>query len=250
MTEETLIKLTNSLNKKRIEFYEIVNKTNNGELRENFIETQIFDEDVDYNVSLIAFNGSSLFPNIFKGKNDTFYYSGPDNLNKTIVFEEGSYEIEHINQTIKKVIPNGITIELDKANGKSIIQLLQDYKVYFDKEKTFKKILGYDGSTSILRQDLNYSPKICDVVDITTIYVYVDIIKGRWYHGKTSKILFSFPNDVEFGRPISIIVNPLQSQSLIYKKFDAMNFSFKDQNGNPIDFMGSDVTLTLSISQV
>ena len=79
--EASLAKLANNLNRKRIEFYEIIGIPKVGELVSRLNETQIFDEDIDYNVALNNFNASSFFPNIKKDINDMFYYKTKHQLN-------------------------------------------------------------------------------------------------------------------------------------------------------------------------
>ena len=46
----------------------------NGELIEKFSEDQVFDPNYDYLVSLVSFEGASMFPNIMTGKNNVFVY--------------------------------------------------------------------------------------------------------------------------------------------------------------------------------
>ena len=214
----------------------------------------------DYYVSLISAELNSLFPNIIKDKNDKFYYTDSSNNSHIIKFTEGTYEIEDLNAHLQLSIPNDtqsgkipIKIILDKGSGRSKIFLKQGYSVDFTKNDTFRDILGFDsisicGASSI--QSYVESTKMCDVVLSTKIYIHCNIVKGCIFNGQSSDILYSFPNDREFGHLINIKPYFKRKHLLVNKTFSEMNTYFTDQNNQPITFMKTPVTLTFEIRQV
>ena len=216
-------------------------------------------DDNDYYVSLIAAELNSLFPNIIKGKNDKFYYL-QNNQEHVITFTEEAYEIEDLNAHLQmKLNPGHNTVladecfkfMIDKGSGRCKIFLTQGYKIDFTKEDTFRNILGID-SVIIEHQALQpyyESPRMCDVVLSSKIYIHCDIVKGCIYDGKQSDILYSFPNDIEFGHLINIKPQFKREHLLVNKTFSEMNVYFTDQNNNPVTFMYTNVTLTFEIRQ-
>ena len=249
---EQIIKINNKLNRKRIEIYQISGTVNKeGELRQQFYETQKFDNEYDYMVSLTEFDGSSLFPNIFEEKNSKFYYSeSGSNEMKSISFVSGSYEVKHLQIPIKdKLGDNKITIELDQATGKSKIKLAPGYKVYFNQKDTFRELVGYDKDI-VLDKEFNISPHICNVVDTLKIFINCDIIKGAWRNGQTSQTLYSFSNEVAFGFPLNIKPKHLLEFPLVVKEFNDLTLIFKEEDGKGINFMESPVNVVIKIEQV
>lgn len=254
--EKALDSINNILSRKQIVYYEIQGVPNkDGVLKYEFSDKQNFHDTYDYHVSLYSFQASSFFPNITDKNNTFFYYNGIED--KEIIFDTGAYEIKDINQHIKDIIGNeDIKIILDEGTGKSKIFLKAGYKVYLNRAKTFKKILGYSEEENyVLTSLLNTSPKMCDVMDTSKIFINLDIIEGSYFNkegniANPSSILYSFSNSVEYGRPIEINVLYKQLHKLIKKSFSKFEITFKDQKDNPINFQETPVSLTIEVSQI
>ena len=61
---------------------------------------------------------SSLFPNIFKDKNDKFYYIGNDILN-TLTLTEGAHEVNDIKVNLQLKLPHeSIKLIVDHSTGR------------------------------------------------------------------------------------------------------------------------------------
>ena len=198
--ELQLEKLNNKLSKRRIDYIEIIGTVNKeGQLKQQFSDVLRYEDDLDYYVSLITAEYSSLFPNIIKDKNDKLYYSTPTNENKRLTFTEGAYEIENINEIIQKRIldysnptgPAPIQITLNHGSGRCEITLKPGYKIDFTKDDTFRSILGFETILLLLDQPFTESPKICDLVLSTKIYISLDIAKGCILNGNPSQVVYS-----------------------------------------------------------
>ena len=48
------------------------------------------------------------------------------------------------------------------------------------------------------------SPKICDLVISTNIYIHLDIVQRSIFQRKPSDIVYSFANDIPFGHLINL----------------------------------------------
>ena len=247
--ESQLMRLNNKLNRKRIDYIEIQGTCDkNGRIKQQFTDVMRYDDEYDYYVTLTSMQCSSLFPNIVKDKNDKFYYLENDVL-KTLTFTEGAYEIRDINTNLQFKIPNeSIKLIVDQGTGRCKIFLKQGYKIDFTHNDTFRNILGFDGV--IVDQAFTESPKICDVVISTNIYIHWDVIRGSIFQGKSTDIIYSFPNNIAFGHLINLNIRQKREHLLVKKYFSDMTVYFTDQNNMPIDFMQSVVTLTFEIRQV
>ena len=130
--ESQLIKLNNKLNRKRIDYIEILGTCDkNGRKQQQFIDIMRYDDEYDYFVTLTSAQFSSLFPNIVKYKNDKFYYLVNDVL-RTLTITEGAYEVNYINAIIQQKVPNeSIKLVVDKGSTRCKIFLKQGYKIDF-----------------------------------------------------------------------------------------------------------------------
>ena len=245
--DKKIEKLNNNLNRKRTEFIEIRGVPNSdGRIRQSFNEIMKFDEDLDYMVSLISFEATSLFPNI-RNTNNKFYYI-ENNTPKSITFTDGAYDVVDINSIIQKKIPNeSIKITLDISSGRSTIELKPNFKVDFTKNDTFRDLLGFE---SIVIDTTTRSSHICSLITSAKIYIHLNIAKGNIFEGCRSNIIFSFANSVGFGQSIDIRPKFKLEHELETKYFNELSVWFTDENKKPIDFMSSQVTLCLMIQQV
>ena len=203
MMESQLIKLNNKLNRKRIDYIEIQGTCDkNGRIQQQFTDIMRYDDEYDYYVTLTSAQFSSLFPNIVKDKNDKFYYLENDVL-RTLTLTEGAYEVNHINAIIQqKVLNESIKLVVDQGSARCKIFLKQGYKCDFTHNDTFRDILDFDAI--IVDQPFTESPKICDLVISTNIYIHLDVVKGSIFQKKSTDIIYSFPNNIAFGHLINI----------------------------------------------
>jgi hypothetical protein len=249
--EDQLARLGNILSNKTIEEIEIVGKVNNdGSLTQIFNNTFTFDKSFNYYVSLISLNASAFFPNV-TGSNNKFYYVTPENQAKTLTLESGAYEIDdygkYINYLIGEKSEEKIKIWVDKSTAKTMIKLATGYKIDFTKENTWRDMLGFD--SVILDKPLNISPKMADILPLMQIFVHLDIIKGSNYNGKSTDILYSFPNNFAYGEAINEKPINLRPKSLLSTEFSSIQLRFTDENNKPVTFQNTPISVTLEIRQ-
>jgi hypothetical protein len=87
-------------------------------------------------------------------------------------------------------------------------------------------------------------------METNKIYIHLDIIRGMWYKGMPSQMLYSFSNDVAFGMPISIKPKHKQEYLLINHQFNELRIRFTNEKNEAINFMSTPVSLTLEVRQV
>ena len=55
---------------------------------------------------------------------------------------------------------------------------------------------------------------------------------------RITNIIFSFANTKRYGHPLSFTPQKRQPKLLLNKSFNKITFSFADEDGNPVDFLG------------
>ena len=109
----------------------------------------ILDTNKQYEAALLSLDTYNSIPNIIEGKNNEFkYYNGE--VWKTITLSTGAYELNAINNEIKRqIIVNGdsdsaIDINADVSTLKSIVKIDNpNYKVGFVVPNSIGSILGF-----------------------------------------------------------------------------------------------------------
>ena len=122
---------------------------------------------------------------------------------KTLTFIENAYEVKDINANLQLKIPNeSIKLVVDQGTGRCRIFLKQGYKIDLTHNYTFRDILKFDAV--IVDQASTESPKICNLVILTNIYIHMDVAQGSIFQGNPSDVIYSFPNNIAFGHLINL----------------------------------------------
>lgn len=251
--EKSLQQLNNLLSHKQIETFEIIgNCDKNGQIIQQLPFQMELKEDSTYYVSLIGLTTTSFFPNVTV-VNNKFYYSGTDDVVMMLTIPTGAYDVSDYNEFVCMSIPkvnniNPINISLHMPTGKVLIKLLTGYKVYFDKDDTYRHELGF--INEVLNDPENFSPNMADILKVQTIYVSCDICRGSYLNGKGTNILYGFPNDKRYGHPLSLLPTKRQYKQLIKKSFNKIIFTFTDEDGRPVDFQEAQTTIAIECKEV
>lgn len=118
--------------------------------------------------------------------------------------------------------------------------------------------MGYKKNTT-LSEAVNRSPFICNVVSINEINIHHDkiggVINSLSANGEAEKEkageFYSFMNTSAWGEPIYIRNAKDASEFvLLNKNFKDYTLTFDEEDGKPINFMKTQITLRYEISQV
>ena len=214
--------------------------------------------DVTHKVALVTLGSTSFFPNLTRASNKFYYNNGVEN--KVLTIPSGTYEIKDYNERVKKLMKiegdnsDNINISLDPATGKTEIELKESYKVYFDRERTWRECLGFEAINlhSSEVNSIHTSHNIAEVLPTQMIYIGCNICRGS-IGNRDKKIrnntLFSFPNNKAFGSPFVLAPNPLRPREVTIKEFDTIRLEFTDDDRKPVSFLGAQVTGELYIYQ-
>jgi hypothetical protein len=218
-------------------------------------DSVILDPNKKYEAALLSLDTYNSIPNITV--NNIFKYSIDDGVSwKTITLNTGAYELQAINNEIKRqIIANGddenafnITANISRLT--SIVNIENPtYKIDFNIENSIGPMLGF--TKVIIGHGYNESSNIVNIMQVNSILVNIDIIMGSYVNGSQSPTLYSFYPNVSPGYKIVERPNP----SLIYYPLSRYDISrmrvwLTDQNGDLIDLRGETITIRIHVREI
>ena len=210
---------------------------------------------VSHKVSLVSFQTTSFFPNVTETNNKVYYRNASDTVDKVVTVDTGGYSIEDYYDAISTAIaannddPKNIYIELVKASGKVRITLKSGYKVFFNKDCTWRDALGFT-AINLVRDNVYTSAKVAHVVTTEKVYAKCNLCSDTLFNGETTSILFSFPNSKRYGSLLNVNPNPLIPRKLVNTHIDKVRLEFIDEAGSPVSFPRSNICMTILIEQM
>ena len=207
---------------------------------------------------LSAYNGIFNVTN----SNNKFYFfkSISDDDHIQISIRPGVYEIEALNNEIKRIFIDEeyyteanypFTIKPDFNTLGSIIEISPQGPVISSTPKdSVGELLGF-GKTSIC-EEYNISPNPVDIISFDNIFIECDIARGMIYRGKQSNIIHNWTMTVNPGYKYierffgGITWYMVQSKDII----SSICLKLKNENNQLVSFNGQSVTFLLSIKEI
>ena len=233
--------------------YYITVSGKNSTIQTTFTPPLTFPEDCQYEMACSGVETYYSFPNI-DGKNNKLQISL--DKGKTWIQLElvtGCYEIEAINTSLKKLIKEkgaSKDVELCLAPNKNTLQSILTLKnvwiSFSDGEKgSLRTVLGFDAK--VYKDGIHESEHTVNILRVNSIIIHCDIITLSRKNGIASPIIYSFFPNVSPGqkivdRPKNLIYLPL-TLSVISQ----MTVWLTDQNDEPLDIRGEELTITFHI---
>ena len=273
-SESAILKLNDLLSNKETEAYSITGRitdASDGTFRCKIEPEANFKEGVSHYVYLKSFTGWSYFPNVDNANNKFIYWKHetiPTGNSKiswiqyTINIPPGSYQITdyndmiHMQMLVNGTVPSSNTVrsgEEIKSDPKDeyaisifpyiptsriMVRVKKGYKVGFI-EGTWFKELGFNKGTFLL-EGLHTAPNRADLMKTLKVRIECNLCKGFRINGKSSNVLYEFPNNVATGKSISLNPNPVIYTTLIQKKFNEITLQFKDDDDKPVNFQNEE----------
>ena len=194
--------------------------------------------------------------------NNKFYFfkSISDEDHIQISIRPGVYEIEALNNEIKRIIiDEGHYTEIDypffikpdfNTLG-SIIQISpQGPVIFFSPDDSIGNLLGFSKTT--IYEEYNISPNPVDIISFDNIFIECDIARGMIYRGKQSNIIHNWTMTVNPGYKYvehffgGVIWYMMESKDII----SSICFKLKNENNQLVSFNGQSVTFRLSIKEI
>ena len=177
-----------------------------------------------------------------------------------ITIPSGAYEIESLNNEIKRIIIDKeyytiesypITIKPNFSTLGSIVEIKpQGAIIGFVFDDSIGSLLGFD--ETILYEEYNLSPNPVDILSFDNIFLETDIAQGMIFKGRRSGIIHNFTMDVDPGyKYIQKFRGGIQWYMMNTKDFvSSINFKLKNENDIFVSFNGQSITFRLSIKEI
>ena len=194
--------------------------------------------------------------------NNKFYFlkSITDDDHIQITIPPGAYEIESLNNEIKRIIIDQehytetnypFNIKPNFSTLGSIIEIsTQGTVITFIPDDSIRGLLGFNKTT--IFEEYNLSPNPVDILSFDNIFIETDIAKGLIFKGKRSGIIHNFTMDVDPGYKYiekfygGVHWYMMESKEII----SSICFKLKNENGNLVSFNGQSLTFRLSIEEI
>ena len=173
---------------------------------------------------------------------------------------EGAYEIESLNDEIKRIIIDKeyytetnypFTIKPNFSTLESIIDIkAQGPIIGFVFDDSIGSLLGFN--ETILYEEYNLSPFPVDLLSFDNIFLETDIAQGMIFKGKRSGFIHNLTMDVDPGyKYIEKFRGGVQWYMMNTKDFiSSINFKLTNENDNFVSFNGQSITFRLSIKEI
>ena len=195
--------------------------------------------------------------------NNKFYFTKSitdDNHYIMISIPPGSYEIEALNDEIKRVNINDghfneenypFFIKPNFSTLGSIIEISNEKSaISFKASDSIGSLLGFIKRT--IYEEYNLSDNPVDILSFYNIFIECDIARGMMFKGKRSGIIFNFTMDVSPGYKYIHKVRGGNQWFMMESKdvISSICFKIKNENGDLVSFNGQSVTFRLSIKEI
>ena len=198
--------------------------------------------------------------NVTNSKNKFYFFKSiSDDDHIQISIRPGVYEIEALNNEIKRIIIDEghyteveypFYIKPDFNTLGSIIEISpQGPVITFAPNNSIGELLGFNKTT--IYEEYKFSPKPVDIISFDNIFIECDIAKGMIYRGKQSNIIHNWTMTVNPGYKYversfgGISWYMMESKDII----SSICFKLKNENNQLVSFNGQSVTFRLSIKE-
>ena len=207
---------------------------------------------------LSAYNGIFNITN----SNNKFYFfkSISDEDHIQISIRPGVYEIEALNDEIKRIIiDEGHYTEVDypfyikpdfNTLGSIIEISSQRPAICFVPNDSIIELLGFAKTTIYEEYNISHNP--VDIISFDNIFIECDIARGMIYRGKQSNIIHNWTMTVNPGYKYverffgGVTWYMMESKYII----SSICFKLKNENNQLVSFNGQSVTFRLSIKEI
>ena len=195
--------------------------------------------------------------------NNKFYFTKSitdDDHYIMISISPGAYEIEALNDEIKRIIIKDghfneenypFVIKPNFSTLGSIVKMSnEESAISFKASDSIGSLLGFNKRT--IYEEYNLSDNPVDILSFDNIFIECDIAKGMIFKGKRSGIIFNFTMDVSPGyKYIHKFTGGVQSYMMESKDIiSSICFKIKNENDQIVSFNGQSITFRLSIKEI
>ena len=172
----------------------------------------------------------------------------------------GAYEIESLNDEIKRIIIKDehftedtypFAIKPNFSTLGSIVEISnEESAISFKASDSIGSLLGFNKRA--IYEEYNLSDNPVDILSFDNIFIETNIAQGMIFKGKRSGIIFNFTMDVNPGYKYihkfhgGVQWYMMESKDII----SSICFKLKNENGNLVSFNAQSVNFRLSIKEI
>lgn len=198
----------------------------------------------EWEIGLVDLMTFHSIPNIEKGINDKFYY-GEDNV---ITIDEGAYEVEDLESTLKSKLVSGVELKLTANNSTLRSELFCSQKIDFTKKDSIATLLGF--SKRVLDAGKTHiSDTTVNIMKVDVIRVECNIVRGSYDNGTESHVIHEFYPNVGPGYKIVEIPNTIIYLPVNVASVNNVSISLKDQDGDFVNLRNERLSVRLHMRQ-
>lgn len=201
------------------------------------------DSRFEYECGLIDFQSFHSIPNIDESSNKI-------NIgNREIIIPTGTYEIDSINNYITIALGDNTVFKVIANKNTLHCELFSSLPVDFTDDKTIAPLLGFS-KKKLVANKTHTSDNPINIFKVSVVRIECDIIEGAYFNHKKTHTIHEFFPRVAPGykiveSPRNVIYFPL-----IKSTIDSVTLSILDQNNQPIDFRGENITARIHIKKI
>ena len=196
-------------------------------------------------------------------ENNKFYFTKSitdDDHYIMITISPGAYEIESLNDEIKRIIIDEelfssetypFEIKPNFSTLGSVIEISnQESAISFKPSDSIGSLLGFNKRT--IYDEYNLSDNPVDILSLDNIFIETDIAKGMIFKGKRTGIIHNFTMDVNPGyKYIEKFRGGIQWYMMESKDIiSSICFKIKNENNKTVSFNGQSITFRLSVKEI
>lgn len=210
-------------------------------LKADYYPSIELDKNTQYVLGLIGFYTYNSVPNIDEGSNK-FYFG-----TQTYEIPTGLYEVEDINQYLKKKIgEDKINISANNNTLKCVIRGSET--IDFTSVDSIRDLLGFSWHRYSANQD-HESDKAVQILKVHIIRLECNIITNSYFNSELLHNLFTF--SIKVGPGISIAEEP---RNICYLPINTsvisnITVNILDQEGRPVNFREELISLRLELKK-
>ena len=201
------------------------------------------EDNSDYVIGLSNFETFNVIPNIDE-TNNKFTYG-----NTTTTIPVGAYEINDINDYIKKSIHKNANINIIPNRNTSTVKIETDVDIDFTYENSIGHLLGFEKRV-IKANELNESDFPVQIIKVNALCIDCNIATGSYSNGSPVHIIHQFFPTVAPGykiveSPLNILYFPVSVRTI-----NSITIKIVDQDGNLVNFRRETVTVRLHLKKL